>query len=49
MTVESDYVIAITTLSDWLKRLVPAFSANENQTQSDHIRVIFPAFQASYK
>ena len=25
MTVESNYVIAIATLSDWLKRLVPVF------------------------
>ena len=25
MTVESNYVIAIATLSDWLKRLAPVF------------------------
>ena len=26
MTVESNYVIAIATLSDWLKRLAPVFN-----------------------
>ena len=31
MTVESDYVIAIATLGDWLKRLGPVFSTNETQ------------------
>ena len=38
MTVESNYVIAIAALSDW-------FSTNEkqNQNQSRHVRVIFPA------
>ena len=45
MTVESNYVIAIATLSDWLKRLAPVFSTNEtqNQNQSHRVRVIFPA------
>ena len=45
MTVESNYVVAIATLSDWFKRLAPVFSANEkqNQNQSHHVRVIFPA------
>ena len=34
MTVESNYVIAIATLSDWLKRLARAsFSTNENQNK----------------
>ena len=28
MTLESNYVIAIATLSDWLKRLAPFFSIN---------------------
>ena len=37
MTVESNYVIAIAMLSDWLKRLAP------DQNQSYHVRVIFPA------
>ena len=32
MTVESNYVIAIATLSDWLKRLAPlSFSTNEKE------------------
>ena len=40
MTAESNYVIAIATLSDWLKRLAPVFSTNENQNQnqSHHVR-----------
>ena len=51
MTVESNHVIAIATLSDWLKRLAPVFSTNENQNQnhSHHVRVIFPALLASYR
>ena len=42
MTVESNYVIAIPTLGDWLKRLAPA-NEKQNQNQSHHVRVIFPA------
>ena len=51
MTVESNYVIAIATLSDWLKRLALVFPTNEkqNQNQSHHVRVIFPALWASYR
>jgi len=51
MTVESNYVIAIATLSDWLKRLAPIFSTNETQSQnqSHHVRVIFPALRTSYR
>ena len=51
MTVESNYVIAIAALSDWLKRLAPVFSTNENKNQnpSHHVRVIFPALLASYR
>ena len=50
MTVESNNMIAIATLSDWLKRLA-SFSTNEtqNQNQSHHVRVIFPALRASYR
>ena len=50
MTVESNYVIAIARLSDWLKRLAPDFSTNETQNQNHmhHVRVIFPALRASY-
>ena len=50
MTVESNYGIAIATLSDWLKRRAN-FSTNEkpNQNQSHDVRVIFPALRASYR
>ena len=50
MTVESNYVIAIATLSDWLKRLAPIFQTIEkqDQNQSHLVRVIFPALRASY-
>ena len=42
MTVESNDVIAIATLSDWLKRLPPVFQPeNQNQNQSHHVHVIF--------
>ena len=34
MTVESDYVIAIATLSDWLKRLAPVFQRMRRKTKS---------------
>ena len=49
MTVESNYVIAIATLSDWLKRVAPGFQTNEkqNQNQSHHVGMIFPALRAS--
>ena len=49
MTVESNYVIAIATLSDWLKTRA-RFSINEKQNQdhSHHVRMIFPALRASY-
>ena len=33
MTVESNYVIAIDKLSDWLKNTRTSFSTNENQNQ----------------
>ena len=33
MTVESNYVFAIATLSDWLKRLAPAFQPMRNKTK----------------
>ena len=34
MTVESDYVIAIATLSDWLKRLAPVFEPMKRKTKT---------------
>ena len=51
MIVESNYAIVIATLSDWLKGLAPVFSTNEkqNQNQSHHVHVIFPALRASYR
>ena len=50
MTVESNYVIAIATLSDCLKSRA-SFSTNEkqNQNQSHHVRVIFRALRAGYR
>ena len=33
MTVESNYVIAIATLSDWLKRLAPIFQPMRSKTK----------------
>ena len=51
MTVESNYVIAIATFSDWLKKTRASLSTNEtqNQNQSHHVRTIFPALRASYR
>ena len=34
MTVESNYVIAIATLSDWLKRLAPVFQPMRRNTKT---------------
>ena len=52
MAVESNYMIAIATFSDWLKiKTGASFSTNEtqNQNQSHHVHVIFPALQASFR
>jgi len=51
MTVESNYVIAIDKVSDWLKNTRASFSTNQNKIkkQSHHVRVIFPALGASYR
>ena len=35
MTVESNYVIAIATLNDWLKRLAPVFQLMRSQTKTN--------------
>ena len=35
MTVESDYVIVIATLSDWLKRLAPIFQPMRSKTKTN--------------
>ena len=34
MTVESNYAIAIATLSDWLKRLAPVFQPMKSKTKT---------------
>ena len=34
MTVESNFVIAIATLSDWLKRLAPVFQPMRSKTKT---------------
>ena len=43
MTVESNYVIAIATLSDWLKRLAPVFQPRRSKTKTNRhlVHVIF--------
>ena len=35
MTVDSDYVIAIAKLSDWLKRLAPVFQPMRSKTKTN--------------
>ena len=35
MTVESNYVIAIATLSDWLKRVAPVFQPMRSKTKTN--------------
>ena len=35
MTLESNYVIAIATLSDWLKRLAPFFQSIRRKTKTN--------------
>ena len=42
MTVESDYVIANATLSDWLKRVVPVFQPMRSKTKTNRVRLILP-------
>ena len=42
MTVESNYVIAIATLNDWLKRLAPVFQPMRRKTKTNptlHLQV----------
>ena len=47
MTVESYYVIAIATFSDWLKRLTPVFQPMRSKTKTNRTMYarIFPRFQ----
>ena len=41
MIVESNYVIAIDTLSDWLKRLAPVFRPMRSKTKTKTNRTIY--------
>ena len=47
MTVESNYVIAIATLSDWLKRVAPVFQPMRSKTKTNRTMyaVFFPRFE----
>ena len=50
MTVQSNYVIAIATRSDWLERLATVFQAMKSKIKTIRIMiVIFPALRASYR
>ena len=44
MIVESNYVIAITTLSDWLKRLAPVFQPMRSKTKTKTNRTMYAWF-----
>ena len=50
MTVESNYMIAIAALSDWLKRLAPVFQPVRRKTKTNRTMYawFFPALRASY-
>ena len=49
MTVKSNYVIAIATLGDRLKRVAPVFQPMRSKTKTNrYVSVIFPALRASY-
>ena len=47
MTVESNDVIAIATLSDWLKRLAPVFQPIRSKTKTNYTMYasFFPRFE----
>ena len=51
MTVESNYVIAIATLSDWLKRVAPVFQLMRSKTKTNRTMYawFFPRFRAGYR
>ena len=49
MTVESNYVIAIATLGDWLKRVALVFQPMRSKTKTNrNVSVMFPTLRASY-
>ena len=47
MTIESNYVIAIATLSDWLKRLAPVLQPMRGKTKTNRTMYVsfFPRFE----
>ena len=47
MTIESNYVSAIASLSDWLKNLSPVFQPVRRKTKNNHILYsrFFPRFE----
>ena len=47
MTVESNYVIAIATLSDWLKRVAPVFQPMRSKSKTNRTMYarFFPRFE----
>ena len=45
MTVESNYVTTIATLSDWRKRLVPVFQPMRSKTNGTMHAWFFPRFE----
>ena len=47
MTVESNYVIAIATLSDWLKKVAPVFQPMRSKTKTNRAMhaCLFPRFE----
>ena len=42
MTVERNYVIAIATLSDWLKNLAPVFQPMRSKTKTNRTIAVVP-------
>ena len=51
MTVESNYVIVIATLSDWLKRLAPDFQPIRSKTKTNRAMYacFFPRFELVFR
>ena len=48
MTVESNYVIAIATLSDWLQRLAPVFQPIKSKTKTNRAMYVCDWFIALF-
>ena len=47
MTVDGNYVIAITTLSDWLKRLAPNFQPTRSKAKTN--RTMYTSFSPRFE